>query len=146
MRCQERQDQAREEKPRGQQRRGPCEHVRRTTAGHEPARGADQASTLGFLQQNHADQGKDEHQVDGDNDTQHRLIRYWPRLGDIVPARVLPRYGISERSLHDPPWIFYGGIAPACDHAISRFAPDQGGERDICDNDLRIGGRNACRK
>ena len=111
MRRQKRQDQAREEKPRREQCCGPGEHVRRAAAGHESARGADQAPTLGFLQQNHADQGEDQHQVDGDNDTQHRLIRYWPLARSYRPAAYCPRYRISGRSLHDPPWIFYGGSA-----------------------------------
>ena len=64
---------ARHEEEPGQDRCGARQDVGRAAAGHEPARRSDpEPASFRTLQQNYADQRKNKHQVDDDNDVLHQ--------------------------------------------------------------------------
>lgn len=71
--CKDRQQEARYEEHPGQDRGCARQDVGRATAGHEPACRPDpEPASFRALQQNHADQRKNKHQVDDDNDVLHQ--------------------------------------------------------------------------
>ena len=67
-----RQRQTGDEEADREERRGAGQNVGRAAAGHKAAGRADKTAALGFLQQNHPDQAEDKHEVDDNNDSQHR--------------------------------------------------------------------------
>ena len=76
-----RQQQAGQEETRGQKRRGARQNVGGPAAGQEATGRTDQSAAFRLLQQHHANQGEDQHQVDDNNDAQHRpTFRPLPRL------------------------------------------------------------------